>query len=228
MARAAGPQRKADPLSDSLREMDDLPRRRRHNRLVVSPVSSMSEAKACDAFRKTVCLRNGSAVLIRTARPDDRDRLITAFQALDRQSIYTRYFSFRKSLSQTELDRLDAQDPDRCILLVSTLEGPTGETVIAGASCIVTDADGPVRRAECAFTVEEDYQGQGLAGHLLTAIVELARRQGIGRLEADVLAGNPAMLAVFKRSGLPMTQSRHAGVVHLVLDLAPEPARRLP
>lgn len=188
----------------------------------------MSEAKARDAFRKIVYLRDGSAVLIRTARPDDKQRLVTAFQALDRRTIYTRYFSFRKSLSQTELDRLDAQDADRYILLVATLTSPRDETIIAGASCIAADADGPMRRAECAFTVEEDYQRQGLAGHLLAAIVELARRHGIGLLEADVLVENPAMLAVFKRSGLPMTQSRHAGVVHLVLELAHEPARGLP
>ncbi len=179
----------------------------------------MTDAGDARAFRRPVNLRDGTAVLIRTARADDKERLVTAFAGLDRRTIYTRYFSFRKGLSQTELERLDDPDGGRYILLVATRgEGP-GETIIAGGSCVVTDSGGAVRSAECAFTVEEDYQGQGLAGHLLAAIVELARGQGIGRLEADVLAENQPMLAVFRRCGLPMTTSRSAGVVHLALDL---------
>ena len=72
-----------------------------------------------------------------------------------------------------------------------------------------------------AFTIEEDFQGQGLAGGLLAALADIARRHGIVRLEAEVLAHNAAMLAVFRRSGLPM-RLRHAGdVVHVSLDLAP-------
>jgi hypothetical protein len=59
---------------------------------------------------------------------------------------------------------------------------------------------------------------------MLAAICGLARQRGIARLEADVLAENPAMLAVFRRSGLPTTTSRSGGVVHLVMDLsAPAP-----
>ena len=72
-----------------------------------------------------------------------------------------------------------------------------------------------------AFTVEEDYQRQGLASKLLAALATLARRHGIVRFEADVLAGNTAMLTVFQRSGLPMRRGRTLdGAVHLSLDLA--------
>jgi RimJ/RimL family protein N-acetyltransferase len=170
-------------------------------------------------FRQVSALRDGRPVLIRAARADDRERLVTAFQGLDRQTIYTRYFSFRKSLSETELKRLEEADFSRYILLVATLGSGTEEIIIAGASCVVTDAAGPVPTAELAFMVEEDYQRQGLAGQMLAAICGLARRQGIARLEADVLAENPAMLAVFRRSGLPMTTSSNAGVVHLVMEL---------
>jgi RimJ/RimL family protein N-acetyltransferase len=180
---------------------------------------------------KTIALRDGRAALIRMARADDRQRLVTAFQGLDRQTIYTRYFSFRKNLSGAELGRLDAPDLDRYILLVATLGSGADETIIAGASCVVFDAGSPVRTAELAFTVEEDYQGQGLASRMLATITELARSRGIGRCEADVLAENQAMLAVFRRCRWPMSSSRSGGVIHVVLDLstpgaeATEPAR---
>jgi len=185
----------------------------------------MTDPNDPSQYRQMSALRDGRTVLIRAARADDRERLVTAFQGLDRQTIYTRYFSFRKNISETEFQRLEEADFSRYILLVATLGSGNEETIIAGASCVVTDATGPVPTAELAFMVEEDYQRQGLAGQLLAAICGLARRRGIARLEADVLAENPAMLAVFRRSGLPTTTSRSAGVVHLVIDLsAPTPA----
>jgi len=185
----------------------------------------MSDPIDPSQFRQTSALRDGTPVLIRSARADDRERLVTAFQGLDRQTIYTRYFSYRKSISETELKRLDEADFSRYILLVATLASGNEEIIIAGASCVVTDSTGPMPTAELAFMVEEDYQRQGLAGQMLAAICGLARRRGIVRLEADVLAENPAMLAVFRRSGLSTTTSRSAGVVHLVMDLsAPESA----
>jgi RimJ/RimL family protein N-acetyltransferase len=179
----------------------------------------MTDTNDPSQFRQVSVLRDGRPVLIRAARTDDRERLVTAFQGLDRQTIYTRYFSFRKNFSETELKRLEEADFSRYMLLVATLGSGNDEIIIAGASCVVTDATGPVPTAELAFMVEEDYQRQGLAGQMLAAICGLARQRGIARLEADVLAENPAMLAVFRRSGLPTTTSREAGVVHLVLDL---------
>jgi RimJ/RimL family protein N-acetyltransferase len=180
----------------------------------------MTDTNDPSQFSQTSALRDGRPVMIRAARADDRERLISAFQGLDRQTIYTRYFSFRKSFSETELKRLEEADSSRYILLVATLDSGNEETIIAGASCVVTDATGPVPTAEVAFMVEEDYQRQGLAGQMLAAICGLARQRGIARLEADVLAENPAMLAVFRRSGLPTKTSRSGGVVHLVMDLS--------
>lgn len=180
----------------------------------------MTDTHDPNQFRQVSALRDGTPVLIRAARADDRERLVAAFQGLDRQTIYTRYFSFRKGFSETEFTRLEQADFSRYMLLVATLGSGTEETIIAGASCVVTDAVGPAPTAELAFMVEEDYQRQGLASQMLATIAGLARRRGIVRLEADVLAQNPAMLTVFKRCGLPMTTSRSGGVVHLVLDLS--------
>lgn len=173
-------------------------------------------------FCEPGALRDGTPLLIRTARTDDRQRIVAAFSKLDQQTIYTRYFSFKKNLSETELDRLEARDFDHFITLVVTLGSGVDETVIAAASCVLLETKGPDHAAEVAFTVEEDYQRQGLAGKLLATITGITRSRGISRLEADVLADNVAMLSVFKRSGLPMTTSRSGGVVHLVLRLTPE------
>jgi GNAT superfamily N-acetyltransferase len=70
-----------------------------------------------------------------------------------------------------------------------------------------------------AFVVEEDYHGQGIASRLLRHLAIVARGQGIATLEADVLAGNKAMLAVFARPGWPMQSRREGGAVHVSLAL---------
>ena len=90
-----------------------------------------------------------------------------------------------------------------------------------GSARYVAEANGaaaPVR-AEVAFVVEEDFQGRGLAGRLFAQLAALARHRGIRHFDAEVLPGNQAMLAVFKKSGLPLQQRREDGVVHLSLDL---------
>ena len=56
--------------------------------------------------------------------------------------------------------------------------------------------------AELAFLTAEDFRGRGVAGLVLAPRL-LAEAAGLSQFEADVLAENQSMLAVFRRSGLP-------------------------
>lgn len=177
-------------------------------------------------FRAQETLRNGAAVTIRAARPDDRERIAQAFAKLDRESVYTRYFSYKQELSASEFGQLDAMDFIRDVMLVVTTDIAGQEAVIASARCIAHDeADGTLT-AEVAFTVEEDYRGNGIAARLLAHLVRIARGSGIARLEAEVLPRNKAMLAVFRKSGLPVSERRDGGVVHVELALGEPTAAR--
>jgi RimJ/RimL family protein N-acetyltransferase len=170
------------------------------------------------AARET--LRDGTEVTLRAVRPDDRQRIAKAFSGLDRESVYTRFFTFRAELSVAELDRLEAMDFVRDAMLVATIGAGDDETVIGGASFAALAAgDGGTPTAEVAFTVEEDYQGRGIASRMFEHLARLAREKGISRFEADVLAGNAPMLKVLRHSGLPRTESEQDGVVHVTLTL---------
>jgi RimJ/RimL family protein N-acetyltransferase len=70
-----------------------------------------------------------------------------------------------------------------------------------------------------SYTIEEDYQGQGLATMFMAMLTEIAREHGIARFEAEVLVGNQAMLGVFRKSGLPLHRHTEEGVVCVVMDL---------
>jgi GNAT superfamily N-acetyltransferase len=160
-------------------------------------------------------LKSGLAVTVRALRPDDRDRVAEAVRNLDRESIYLRLFSYRKELTDAGLDRIMALDPAREVVLLVTIGAGADEAVIGSGRYVVSQP----RTAEVAFVVEEDYHGQGIASHLLRHLAIVARDHGIATFEADVLAGNKAMLAVFARSGWPVQSKREGGAVHVSLAL---------
>ena len=54
---------------------------------------------------------------------------------------------------------------------------------------------------------------------MLAHLVGIARGLGIRYLEAEVMPENRPMMAVFRRSGLPMTEAVHEGVLHVELRL---------
>lgn len=162
-------------------------------------------------------LKNGTVVTLRPLRADDRQRLAAAIRGLDAQTIYTRLFSHRKELTEAGLDRAMRVDDEREVVIVATTGRGADEAILGGGRYVVTGEG----RAEIAFTVEEDYQGQGVAGRLFAALVDLARQRGITVFEAEVLSGNPSMLRVFERTGLPMRKRSEGGVVHLELTLTP-------
>lgn len=163
-------------------------------------------------------LRNGLAVTIRHLRADDRERIAKAVGQLDRESIYTRLFSYRRELSAAGLDRIMHTDPDSEVALVVTTCAGNDEIVIGSGRYVVT-APGS---AEIAFVVEEDYQGLGIAKRLLGHLAAIAREHGIFTFTAEVLGVNKSMLGVFAKSGLPMREEREAGVVFVTLALSPQ------
>jgi RimJ/RimL family protein N-acetyltransferase len=174
-------------------------------------------------FNCSETLRNGLAVTVRHLRADDRDRMAAAIRQLDRQSVYTRLFSYRNELTEAGLDRIMNVDPAREVALVVTTGAGADEIVIGSGRYFASGPEGR-RTAEVAFVVEEDYQGLGIAGCLLGHFADIARGQGIVALEADVLAENRSMTRVFARSGLPMKLRNEGSTIHvtLALDGAPE------
>jgi GNAT superfamily N-acetyltransferase len=165
-------------------------------------------------------LKNGLAVTIRPLHPADRAQVADFVRGLDAQTVYTRLFSHRKELTEAGLDRIMRVDPQTEVALVVTTAAAPGERIIGSARSIVLEGAPGARTAEIAFTVEEDFQGLGIASRLLKRLAEVARGRGITGFEADVLAENTPMLRTFERSGLPLRKRSEGGIVRLMLDLA--------
>ena len=170
-------------------------------------------------FLVTATLRNGTAITIRHVRPDDRERLARAFRNLEPETVFTRFFRYVREVTEEDLSWATQTDPDRGVALVATTGTGADEIIIGGGRYIVSGGSEDKRSAELAFTVEEDYQGLGIASRILRHLVEIGRRQHLSCFDAYVLCGNASMLRVFARSGLPMKQRRDGDVVHVELSL---------
>jgi RimJ/RimL family protein N-acetyltransferase len=165
-------------------------------------------------------LKDGTAVTIRAIRPDDKNRIVEAFKNLEPESIYSRFFHYKSELTDEELRAITEVDFENSVALVVTIPAGGGEETIIGVGrYVLYDPPNALRSAEIAFTVEEDYHGQGMASSILRHLIHIARNKGVSQFVAEVLAENRAMLAVFARSGLPMKKSLEEGAVHVTLSL---------
>jgi RimJ/RimL family protein N-acetyltransferase len=167
-------------------------------------------------------LKNGKTVLIRPVRTDDKDRFAEAFRNLEKESIYTRFFYYKKALTDADLKAATEIDFEKVVALVVTIGEGEDETIIGGGRYVVFDSATKLSSAEVAFTVEEDYQGQGIASLLLQKLASIACEKGVSQFVAEVLAENKAMLGVFSRSGLPVNEKLERGVMHITLSLTEE------
>ena len=160
-------------------------------------------------------LRNGRQIEIRALKPGDRQELLAAADRTSDRSLYRRFFGVRREFTEEEVASFVNIDFVNEVALIAVAH-ESGLEVIAGGGRYIVVRPG---MAELAFTVVDEYQGQGIASALLRHLITLARAAGLHELIAEVLPDNAAMLQVFERSGLELKSQRDSGVVHLTLQL---------
>lgn len=164
-------------------------------------------------------LKDGLVCLIRPTRLGDKPKIARAFGELGPEARYSRFLGYKREVTPAELKRLTEIDFSRDCAFLATVGKGEDEIVIGGASFFALDAGAPPACAEVAFTIEEDFQGKGLATELMRRLIESARAIGLRSFEAEVLATNSGMLSVFRRSGLTIERSQDEGVVHVAMEL---------
>jgi RimJ/RimL family protein N-acetyltransferase len=163
-------------------------------------------------------LKDGTPVTIRSIHPDDSSGILNAFNRLDRDSIYRRFFRLKKELTATELQQLTQDDTGRVVALVVTTQMEEGELLMGGGRFVLDPADAP-QTASMAFLTDVRFHGRGVASLILAHLIRIARQAGLVRFEADVLAENQPMLRVFRSCGLRMEERRRGSVIQVTLSL---------
>jgi RimJ/RimL family protein N-acetyltransferase len=160
-------------------------------------------------------LRDGRKVEIRALRQDDGDSLRAAIARMSDEALYRRFFGVRHQFTEKEAAHFLDIDFVNHVALVVVADENGRQSIIGGGRYVVVESG----RAELAFAVVDDYQGQGIGTALMRNLVAIARQAGLRELIAEVLAGNTGMLKVFQKSGLEMSTKLEGSVVHVVLRL---------
>jgi GNAT superfamily N-acetyltransferase len=167
-------------------------------------------------YRVSETLRDGSVVLVRAIRPDDKDLLLRHFQGLSPRSVYYRFFGLKRSIGDDDLRHLTELDFVNHVGLAATMECDGDESFIGVGRYIRSES---LPCAEVAFAVLDAYQGHGIGTLLLKHLAKIAQINGIRRFTADVMSSNQQMLEVFANSGFREHSSYEAGTVRVILDI---------
>jgi acyl-CoA synthetase (NDP forming)/RimJ/RimL family protein N-acetyltransferase len=160
-----------------------------------------------------VVLRDGGTAHLRPVRPDDAERLKRFYSRLSDETIYFRFFSLYRELSERDIERFTVVDHVSRVALIATI----GDEMIGVVRYERLDED----TAEVAFNIEDAHQGRGLGSVFLEHVAAAARERGISRFVADVLPANRKMLHVFEEAGYVVEHELEDGIVRLSFDLEP-------
>ena len=171
---------------------------------------------ALDDTESAVALRDGSSVLIRPGRPEDRELLLAGFERLGPESRYERFLAPMAELTDdivTYLTDVDHHDHEA----LAAIDAETGDGV--GVARFVRSADRP-DTAEAALTVIDDWQGRGVGTLLLDRLAERAKAEGITHFTALLLAENREMLELLDGLGPVRVLDRQSGTVEVEAELS--------
>jgi len=147
---------------------------------------------------RNVTLFDGRQVCIRPIRPADEQIEADFVRHLSTESRYERFMVSMNELTPAKLKYLTNVDYEHHMALVAT-EAGTGREVEVGVARYVV-APGTTR-CEFAIAVDDAWQGSGLAGSLMAALIADARKKGLTVMEGFVLSANHKMLKFARQLG---------------------------
>jgi len=160
-------------------------------------------------------LRNGLRIEIRALRLDDRAGVLAAVDRSSAQSLYRRFFGLKRGFTEQEKAFFLNVDFVNHVALVAVVEEGGRQVIVGGGRYIVLQPG----KAEVAFAVVDQHQGQGIGAALMHHLAAIARGAGLNELIAEVLPDNVPMLKVFEKSGFHVSTKRDSGVMHIALRL---------
>src|SRR3954464_4112865 len=166
-----------------------------------------------------VHLSDGTPVLIRPIRADDKHFLSEGLRNMSQLSVQRRFLSPKTRFSTSELRYLTEVDGHNHVALVA--ESPTQPVRrLIGVARFVRLPDAP-DTAEAAIVVADDWHGRGVGSKLAGALAARARGRGVRRFTATMASDNVPALRLMRHLTHELNR-RHtgAGVSELFADLA--------
>lgn len=144
-----------------------------------------------------VRLDDGSQVIVRPTRTPDARAVQALFYRLRPEDVLTRFFRRLATLPLDSAEHLCSVSYEDEMALAAVV-GERETQQVVGIATYVRDPQTGL--ADVAYLVDPAWQGRGLGTVLHRRLVDYARRHGVRGFTADVLLGNDAMLAIFRRT----------------------------
>jgi RimJ/RimL family protein N-acetyltransferase len=162
-----------------------------------------------------VTLRDGSEVIVRQVRAEDKPLFVAGWDRFGQESRYKRFMGHKRRLTMQELVRfteLDHVDHEA----VGALDSRAREGL--GVARYLRLPDRP-DVAEVAVAVIDAWQGRGLGRVLLRRLTARAAENRIHKFTASVFTDNEAMLALFRRLGDVRVRGSEGRIVDVDVEL---------
>lgn len=143
-------------------------------------------------------LFDGTPVTIRPVRAEDAVMEQEFVRHLSEDSRYFRFMGSVRELSANKLRYFTEIDYERHMAFVATIMREGQEVEIGVARYVATEKPGS---CEFAITVDDAWQGTGLAGLLMISLQEAAREHGFRSMEGLVMATNRKMIKFARQLG---------------------------
>jgi GNAT superfamily N-acetyltransferase len=153
-----------------------------------------------DSYRERLELTDGTEVLLRLTRPQDRHKLAEAFEKLSKASTYSRFMRPKSELTEDDLDYLANIDQYGHLAIGALIASGEREGEGIGIARYIK-LENVEAAAEPAVTVIDEFQGLGLGTLLIARLVEAARERGIEWFRATLLNENRKMRSLLSDWG---------------------------
>jgi ribosomal protein S18 acetylase RimI-like enzyme len=162
-------------------------------------------------------LRDGTKVHLRPITPEDEPLLHEAVAAMSERTVYFRFFSPIKRMSDALAHRLAVVDYNDRFALVATTHRPSGAERIVGVARY--DRARGTDIAEGAVAVIDEFQRRGLGSALLANLARVGREHGIKSFSLIVLPENREMLGLLRKMGWIHQAKLTGGVYEISFEL---------
>lgn len=149
---------------------------------------------AIETFRRLVTLEDGARLLLRPLLANDADSLIKLYASASPEDLR----ALRDNVTDPVLVRswVEQLDYMRVLPLLAILN----ERIVGNAT--LHRRSGPHQHVgEVRIFLTQDFRGRGLGTEMLKTLIELARKEGLYWIQAEVFASQPKVIRAFEGLG---------------------------
>jgi L-amino acid N-acyltransferase YncA len=150
--------------------------------------------KTLETYRHLVTLGDGARILLRPLTANDEEELINLYATASPEDLR----ALREDVTKADVVRawVEGLDYSRVLPLLALVN----ERIVGNAT--LHRGVGPYRHvAEVRIYLARDFRRRGLGTEMLRTLIELARKEGLHWLHAEVFASQPKVIKAFEALG---------------------------